>query len=256
MYQVGNVETYSFLKEIEVLESASRDARSKQDVLGALTFDLMTAGYLQETVDLAEHMVELEPLSPDTNIRLFDALIAVGRTSDAMRVLEFADQLNTNSTNWYVSTMHLLDKQDDAAIARFETFVENDGLPSNWVRDLLTGARDPATGPAYLKRRIPQILATMPEQKAAQWRRYLPYFFLFFGYLDELYELILATDLTDSNWTDAQNLVYAGIKFRRLGFTAHPQFLGVAERLGLIHVWDERGPPDFCEKISGEWICE
>jgi hypothetical protein len=96
----------------------------------------------------------------------------------------------------------------------------------------------------------------MPEQKAAQWRRYLPYFFLFFGYLDELYELILATDLTDSNWTDAQNLVYAGIKFRRLGFTAHPQFLGVAERLGLIHVWDERGPPDFCEKISGEWICE
>jgi TolB-like protein len=256
MYQVGNVETYSFLKEIEVLESASRDARSKQDVLGALTFDLMTAGYLQETVDLAEHMVELEPLSPDTNIRLFDALIAVGRTSDAMRVLEFADQLNTNSTNWYVSTMHLLDKQDDAAIARFETFVENDGLPSNWVRDLLTGARDPATGPAYLKHRIPQILATMPEQKAAQWRRYLPYFFLFFGYLDELYELILATDLTDSNWTDAQNLVYAGIKFRRLGFTAHPQFLGVAERLGLIHVWDERGPPDFCEKISGEWICE
>lgn len=256
MYQVGNVETYSFLKEIEVLESASRDARSKQDVLGALTFDLMTAGYLQETVDLAEHMVELEPLSPDTNIRLFDALIAVGRTSDAMRVLEFADQLNTNSTNWYVSTMHLLDKQDDAAIARFETFVENDGLPSNWVRDLLTGARDPATGPAYLKHRIPQILATMPEQKAAQWRRYLPYFFLFFGYLDELYELILATDLTDSNWTDAQNLVYAGIKFRLLGFTAHPQFLGVAERLGLIHVWDERGPPDFCEKISGEWICE
>ena len=95
----------------------------------------------------------------------------------------------------------------------------------------------------------------MPEEKAAQWQRYLPYFYLYFGHLDQLFEIILENELTDSNWTDAQNLVYAGSKYWRLGFTAHPQYLEVAEQLGLIEIWDERGPPDFCEKMRDEWTC-
>ena len=151
MYQVGSIDTYSFLREIEVLESALRDDSSVQDALGVLTFDLMVAGYLQESTALAEHMVDLEPLSPSTNIRLFDTLYASGRISEAMRVLEFADQLNSNSTNWYMSITHLLDKRDDAAIARFEAFVERDGLPSDWVRDLLISARDPESGFVVIK---------------------------------------------------------------------------------------------------------
>ena len=256
MYLLGNIETYSHLGEIEALELALGDARSKSDALNELTFDLMVAGYVREAVGLAEQMVDLEPLSPITNIRLFDALYAAGRTSEAMAVLEVIDQLNPNSANWYISSVNLLEKRDDIAIAHFEAVVQQDGLSSDWVRDLLTGARDPVTGPAYLDRRIPQILASMPEEKAAQWQRYLPYWYLFFGYLDQFLELILATEVTDSRWTDAQNLVYSGIKFRRLGFTAHPQFLEVAEQLGLIDIWDKRGPPDFCEKINGKWVCE
>ena len=44
--------------------------------------------------------------------------------------------------------------------------------------------------------------------------------------------------------------------FGREGYTSHPMYLEVAERLGLIDIWEQRGPPDFCEKVGGKWVCE
>lgn len=120
----------------------------------------------------------------------------------------------------------------------------------------MTGARDPVTGQAYLDRRIPQIIASMPEKNAYEMQESLTRWYLFFGFLDRYFELILAGDLTDSTWTDAQNFVFTGTKYSRLGFTAHPKYLEVAESIGLIDVWEQRGPPDFCEKVGGQWVCE
>ncbi len=51
-------------------------------------------------------------------------------------------------------------------------------------------------------------------------------------------------------------IVYTGTVYRHLGFTGHPQYLEVAESMGLIDVWEQRGPPDFREKVDGQWICE
>jgi hypothetical protein len=120
----------------------------------------------------------------------------------------------------------------------------------------VNGARDPASGQAHLDHRIPQIAASMPEEKAADWRVYMTYWYLFFGFLDRYFELIPATELTDSRWTDADVPVFDGTTFRRLGFTAHPEYLEVAESMGIMDVWEQRGPPDFCEKVDGQWVCE
>jgi hypothetical protein len=30
----------------------------------------------------------------------------------------------------------------------------------------------------------------------------------------------------------------------------------MARDAGMIDLWEERGPPDFCEKTDGEWVCE
>jgi len=132
----------------------------------------------------------------------------------------------------------------------------HEGIPGNWVRDMVTNARDPASGQAYLDRRIPQIIASMPEEKASQYQLFLNWWYLYFGYLDRYFELILASELTDSSWTNAQNLVYNGVSIRRSDFMSHPKYLEVAERLGLIDIWEQRGPPDFCDKVDGEWLCE
>jgi hypothetical protein len=120
----------------------------------------------------------------------------------------------------------------------------------------VTGARDPATGQAYLDRRIPEIIASMPEEYAFNMQGGLILWYVFFGFLDRYFELILDLDLTDSAWTDADVPVHDGTVFRRLGFTAHPKYLEVVELLGIVELWEQRGPPDFCEKVGGEWVCE
>ena len=30
----------------------------------------------------------------------------------------------------------------------------------------------------------------------------------------------------------------------------------VGELLGIVELWQHRGPPDFCEKVAGKRICE
>ncbi len=256
LYQSGNIETYSYLGEIEALERAAREEPGKTGVLFALAYDLLEAGYLREALGVAEQFVDLDPLSPLANFNLANALYAVGRTSEAVAALDLALQLGHDFAKWVIGQVNLIEKQDDIAIAHFQAYLEQDGLPSNWVRELVTGARDPATGQAYLDRRIPHILASMPEESALQWSWILTEWYLFFGFLDEHFKLILDLDLSDSTWTGVDQPILVGTIYRQLGFTGHPKYLEVVESIGIIDVWEQRGPPDFCEKVGGEWVCE
>ncbi|VUX56102.1 protein of unknown function [uncultured Woeseiaceae bacterium] len=255
IYQSGNPGSYSHLGEIEALERVVREDPSNFWALDALFFDLMEVGYINEAVGVAERFVDLEPLSPRAYARLTDALYAVGRTSESVAALEVIEQLYPDG-HYQFGWRNLMDQRDEIAIAHYEAGLEQDGLPSNWVRELVIGARDPATGQAYLDRRIPQIVASLGEEDAILWNWRLTDWYLFFGFLDRHFEVILAGELTDSTWTDAGNLVFTGTIARRLGFTAHPKYLEVAEATGIIDVWEQRGPPDFCEKVDGKWVCE
>ena len=120
----------------------------------------------------------------------------------------------------------------------------------------MTGARDPVTGQAYLDRRIPEIVASMPEEEAYFWQMILTKWYLYLGFLDRYFELILDLDRTDSTWTAADNPVQVGTVYRRFAFTTHPKYLDVVESMGIIDIWEQRGPPDFCEKVDGQWVCE
>lgn len=256
LFATGNVETYSFLVEIEAFERALREEPGKTEVLDALVWDLLEAGYLREALRLAERFVTLEPLLPAANNSLGQALYAVGRNSEAVAAMEVADQLGSTSAKWLIGNVNLAEKQDDIAIAHFEAELEQHGLSYNWVRELVTGTRAPATGQAYLDRRIPEIIASMPEAAAFNMQGNLILWYLFFGYLDRYFEIILDLDRTDSAWTDADVPVHDGTVHRRLGFTAHPNYLEIVESIGIIDVWEQRGAPDFCEKVGGKWICE
>ncbi len=256
LYQSGNVENYSFLGEIEAFERAVRQLPGNSAIGYALTWDLSLAGYLQEVLGVAERSVEFDPLSPLANYYLAVALYAVGRTSESLAALDRALQLGSEFATWFIGAVNLVEKQDDIAIAHFEAFLKQKGLPSNWVRELVTGARDPATGQAYLDRRIPRIVASMPEEYTVTMQNNLTLWYLIFGFLDRHFELIFNLDLTDSTWSDAEVPVHNATIFRRLGFTAHPKYLEVAELIGNVDLWEQREPPDFCEKVDGDWVCE
>ncbi len=83
----------------------------------------------------------------------------------------------------------------------------------------------------------------------------LTMWYVYFGFHDRYFELILDSD-SDSTWTDAEMFAWIGIVNRQLGFTAHPKFLELAELLGIVELWEQRGAPDFCEKVNDRWICE
>jgi hypothetical protein len=124
------------------------------------------------------------------------------------------------------------------------------------VRELVTGARDPKTGRAFLDQLIPQVVASLPEEYAFEANLGFHQFYLTFGFLDRYFEIIFSFDPRASEWSDAENLIFVGTIFRTSGFTAHPRYLELAEVFGLFDLWEQRGPPDFCEKVSGQWRCE
>ena len=256
LYESGNVETWSFLGEIEAFERAAREQPGNPWILDAHSYNLMEAGYLQEALGVAERFVDLDPLSPAANVRLFEALYAIGRTGEAVAALELALQLGTDYAELALGVVNLVDKQDDIAIDHFEAWLQQRDTDSSWVRELVNGARDPASGQAYLDRRIPEIVASVPAEVAYQVQGTLTRWYLYFGFLDRHFELILNLDLTDSTWTDANWPVQDGTIYRRLDFTAHPKYLEVVEAIGIIEIWEQRGPPDFCEKVGGKWVCE
>ncbi len=96
----------------------------------------------------------------------------------------------------------------------------------------------------------------MPDEDARGWQLALANWYMLFGFPDRQFELVLATDLTPLKWSDAEVLIHYGTIHRRLGFTAHPKYLEVVEEMGLIRIWEQRGPPVYCEKVDGAWVCE
>ncbi len=256
LLEAGNIETYSYAREIEALERVVREEPSNSGARDALTYDLLEVGYFRESLEIAERWVDLDPLSGVAHYRLADTLVAVGRTSGAIRSAELAIELGVEDANLGLAFVNLRNQRYERGGAHLEAYLKQRGVFSTWVRETVTGARDPKTGQAYLDRRIPEIVDSMPKENAYLTRLILDIWYLQFGFIDRYYELILAHGLTDSSWTDADVLIYSGTLYRESGFTAHPRYLEVAAATGLVEVWEQRGPPDFCEKVGGQWVCE
>jgi TolB-like protein len=254
--EAGNVETYSYLREIEAFERVTREEPSNAGANEALTYDLLEAGYFLEALEVAERFADLDPLSGAAHYRLAEALAAVGRRSEAIQSGELAIELGIEDANFSLGIFSLRDQRYEVGIAQLEIFLKQKGGPGSWVRELVTSARDPKTGQAYLDRRIPQIVASAPEGDAFMTQLVLNTWYLLFGFLDRYYELIFAQELTGSSYTDADVLIFIGTINRESGFTAHPRYLEVVEKTGIVEVWEQRGPPDFCEKVGGQWVCE
>jgi len=255
----SNVETFS-VAELEAPERAVSEGSNQWAAAEILTWNLLQTGYFREALGIVERFVNSDPLSPAIQARLADALQAVGRRDEALAPLKLADQFGSEIAKRELFHFYLEDERDEIAITHLEAYLKEgeEELPTGWVRDLVAGARNPATGQAHLDRRIPQIMASTPEDRSYQMRVILFRLYLSLGFLDRYYELIDEVGGTTSAWTDADLLIYPGTIKRQSGFTAHPSYLEVAEKYlyGAVSLWEQRGPPDHCEKVSGQWICE
>lgn len=257
LYQLGNSDKISSPDYIEALSRAARERPNDPAILRTLTWELLVSGYLAEALRAAEKFVEVDPLSSIARIRYAAALRAVGDGDESRAEMKVAVPITPDSLDWFFGEIDLAENRDDAAIKNFEAQLRQNGnADPAWVEDLVTRGRDPAFGTAYLDERIPAIVQSLRLADPDDFRDALYRWHLFFGHLDRYFELILGRIPGDPTWRGAEMFLWYGTLFRDRGFTAHPKYLEVAELMGFIDVWEQRGPPDYCSKIDGHWVCE
>jgi tetratricopeptide (TPR) repeat protein len=251
----GSANDLSWLQEIQGMEQALLQEPGRTEIVEALGWNLQNVGYLQEALDVAEQYVDRDPLLPAANYWLANALYSLGRTDEALDAWERAAQLDQLFAKLFISLANLVDNRDDIAIAYYEAWLQDSEYPdSSWVRNFVTNARDPATGSAYLDRRIPEV-AVLLEENESESPAYMSAWYLPLGYIDRFVEILFETS-RDTSWGDAEAPIWVGTIFRRTGFTAHPKYLEIAEVNGFIELWEQRGAPDFCDKMDDDWVCE
>ena len=252
----ADLENYSAAKDIKALERILREEPNDAGAAEMLVYNLISNGYFEEALGISEHLVEVDPLSAAAHASLYNSLRSNGRRSQALASLRLAEQFDAPVTKWVLAMESLKDGRDEIAIQYLETLLREQNQPIDWIRKLIIGARDPATGQAHLDRQISQVVASLPEDRSSQMLIDSTFFYLVLGFLDRYFELIFELGISDREWVDSELPVFFGMMYRRSGFTEHPRFLEVAEALGMIELWEQRGPPDICEKVSGQWICE
>jgi TolB-like protein len=246
-------------RTIDGFKRAVRDRPNDPMVLEGLTFLLTEFGYLDEALKDAARLHELDPLWALANTHLPITLYAAGHAEEAVAALEFVNRSDFSPQiyRWAIEGLNLVERQDEIAITNVESWLEQNNYPDpTWFRELVTNGRDPVTGQAYLDRRIPEIVTALAEVDDIDWHNGLISLYLFFGYLDRYYELVLDDEPVSDKWHDAGHHMWRSAIFRRLGSTKHPMYVELAELLGFIEIWEQGGPPDFCKKVEGEWICE
>lgn len=253
---MGDSQNYSMRKNIEALEAAALERPDDTRILDLLIYNLSLVGYMSEALAVAERRVEVDPLSLSANGRMPLALFGVGRVDDGFAALEFFDQLDLDQTHWFIGEAYLAYKRDDVAVESFEATLAQYGISdATWVAELVSGGRDKVGGSAYLDQRIAEIADSLPDDYAESLPDELSYWYLYFGHLDRYFEMVNALEPHSSKWTNVDDLVTTGHQFRELGFASHPMYLELAKQLGFIDVWETRGPPDFCAKRDGSWVC-
>jgi tetratricopeptide (TPR) repeat protein len=249
LWESSKKEGYSWHKDIQALERVVREDPSHSEAAFNLVWNLLSTGYFEEALVIAERFVELDPLSARAHSQLAQALISNGRLSEAITSFEIGAQLGLNYASYLLGIAYLLEEQDEIAIDHLESFLRKQGQPDEWVRGLVVGARDPESGQAHLDRVILRY-----EDEAAGSRG--EEFYFAFKFLDRFFEIIFEIGLTGVEWSPAEGLVFNATILRQSGFTADPRYLEWAEADGLFELWDERGAPDHCEKLDGQWACE
>jgi TolB-like protein len=243
-------------RAVELLVSATRQQPANSAPMRTLLYELGFRGYLAEAHRMATRFVERDPLSPVAHYSLGESLVAVGRSREAIAPLTRAFDLDNAFAQWFLPAVHLLRGEDEVAAAIYDQQLRTaggDGTTS--VLEIIKGARKPDGGSDLLDKELPGLIEALPDEAAFDWIWNNRVWHLVLGHLDEYYDLIDAAGPRAGRWTDADVLIWLGTVFRETGFTVHPRFIEMSERVGTPALWDVRGAPDFCRKDDNAWRC-
>lgn len=257
LYYESNSDLASLPQAIEAYVLAARLQPSDPSILRVLSWHLVMTGYLDLALDVSTRMVEIDPFSSMSHIRQFVSLNALGRYSEARASLETAHHLDPSGLAWYLGEFHLALGNDEQAIAWFEQDLEQRGIePVDWVRNLIIEGRRADTGVHALDSGVAALSDVLPTITLDELSPPLESWHLFLGHLDRYVEIIFENFPSSHESTRTEMDVYYGMMNRNLGFTAHPDYIEIAKRMGHDKVWEQLGAPDHCRKAENGWQCE
>jgi len=253
--KTAHPEAWSYIGEFTGVEAALTAEPDNPQIIGTFAYDLLTAGYFSESRDLALRQLEIDPLSFNAYANLYKAYTALGERELVESILNRMTEIGFDEI---VSTLRIIDHvvagDLDKAIDAVELEPGRFGtLPANF-RQFVESAVDPETGREFLIEWVDAEVAKaenfLEQTRPVEWLMY-------FGYMDDFWDWIYKLDPPASGaWSNAENLENMAVARRQLGFARHPRYLEYQSKYGMTDLWDMRGPPDFCSKDSGEWVCE
>ena len=226
---------------LQALEQAPNDA----GILMWAGYDLfMSGGYVDEALPLLERAYRLDPLSGINNGVLGMAYLAAGR-----RELGYQHMRNGSKFGWYAALSSMvLDMtyrgETDAAIAEVRSWMPED--EASWS----------AEASAYFNHTVQAIRG---ELRGGVQKVLTPAERADGAFVLELCALAGDHDLLTETWL-AQRRDDASFFHRRLyvpgaqarALMEHPGTMKVAERHGLLRVWEAKGYPFGCVPVDGE----
>ena len=255
MYQVNADLRNSWVEEFKVVGNALEANPEDYNVINHHCHNLRVSGYLREFLACARRLIELEPLSPLGYYRLAEAQSAL-RFRDEARASWFraAELAGADYLDWlYFDSLIAGDFQQ--AIDDFERFLVPERMGRSDFRRFVENASDARSGKQFLDE---QIAAFAAQAKRGLGRSLSHRWYMAFGYMNDFWDAIneFRGNLPSIEWSDAEPLVFFASVWPGAGFVQHPAYLAYAKGSGFTDLWEWRGPPDYCSKISGEWVCE
>lgn len=252
----GSTDRYLTADIIDALVSAATRQPNNSAILRTLSWNLIIAGYLEEGLAAAQTMIEVDPLSSIAHVRHAAALDASGRDAEAFAAMQSALKLSPSGLDWYVGEQYLSRGNFEQAIANFAIALDVWGISNtSWVKDFLEKVREGIVLTESDHERLMLATRSLTQDQLRFITTGVNRWPLLTGFLDDYYTVILDSIPDGQMSPDSEFYFWYGILNRERGFTAHPRFLEAATYLGLPEIWEQRGPPDFCSKAEGQWVC-
>ena len=240
--------------EISALEAAYRASPNVPWLLDFLAYDYQSAGYYREALDLSERLIGLEPLASAGYLRKAAVLGTQGKRAEARRNWQRAYELGAALGGRSLAVDHVVAGEYDQA----REWLRRDPDPAiaevDEIDTFFEGALAPDGGKAFLVDWVDARAGTADDFESGL---YVFAWLAYFECFDEFWDRVGYLDTaTLASWDNTDALVNRAMVFKRADLAKHPRFLPYRRGGTMVDLWESRGAPDFCNKDTGEWVCE
>ena len=211
---------------------------------------LYCEGYIRQAVEVLDKLLRLDPLYPNALAWRGLAAMTLGDIDLAERLCQQARDAGLLSASYQLAELAAERRQPQKAVALMIEGLSpfSVGLPAATVEAIARGAYGDAREREHAIVLIERYLSSRPSV----WSATLPAGLLLLGRPGQ------ALSLLAGRFTPGDTLPFVMLWSRRTREARQlPEFSEFAERVGLVDVWEQEGPPDLCRRVEPKkYVCQ